>query len=160
MLCAVFALMFMVKANAAQLGDATPDCSPVALADAQPLPLKKFQGDVVYVDFWASWCGPCAKSFPFLNTLHEQYKAQGLKIVGVNMDENTDDALGFLAKIPAKFVIATDRQAQCAQQFDVKAMPSSYLVDRKGMIRHIHLGFRPDEAGQIKDLVEKLLAER
>jgi peroxiredoxin len=95
-----------------------------------------------------------------LNELHGQLKDQGLTVVGVNLDENATDAKAFLAKYPASFNIAADTSKQCAKDFDVKAMPSSYIVDRKGIIHHVHLGFRPGEAQDIRVLVEKLLGDK
>ena len=145
---------------AIEVGANAPDCTLTSMADKQNLSLSQYQGKVLYVDFWASWCGPCAKSFPFLNELHKQLQAQGLQIVGVNLDENTDDAQAFLAKFPASFVVAADVSKQCAKDFEVKAMPSSYLIDRKGAVHHIHLGFKPGEAQEIRALTEKLLSEK
>lgn len=153
------AMLFLQTAAAAGQGDTVPDCQLKALADKQNLSLKSLQGQVLYVDFWASWCGPCAKSFPFLNALHDGLKDKGLKIIGVNMDENAADAEAFLARYPASFTVAADVQEQCAKLFDVQAMPSSYLIDRKGVIRHVHLGFKSDEAEDLKILATKLLAE-
>ena len=80
--------------------------------------------------------------------------------MGVNLDEDMADAKGFLSKYPAQFTILADVSKQCAKDFGVKAMPSSYLVDRKGVIHHIHLGFRPGEAKDLRTLVEKLLNEK
>jgi peroxiredoxin len=76
------------------------------------------------------------------------------------LDENLADAQEFLGKYPAQFTVAADAQQECAKTFDVKAMPSSYLVDRKGQVRHVHLGFKPGEAEELKQLVAKLLAEQ
>ena len=140
-----------------------PDCTLTALDGSKPFTLKQFQGKVLYVDFWASWCGPCAKSFPFLNQLNQletSTKTDGLQIVGINLDENLADAQEFLGKYPAQFTVAADAQQECAKTFDVKAMPSSYLVDRKGQVRHVHLGFKPGEAEELQQLVAKLLAEQ
>lgn len=147
-------------ALAVSVGDAAPDCALSPMDGGQASSLSQYRGNVVYVDFWASWCGPCAKSFPFLNELHGQLKDQGLTVVGVNLDENATDAKAFLAKYPASFNIASDTSKQCAKDFDVKAMPSSYIVDRKGIVHHVHLGFRPGEAQEIRGLVEKLLGDK
>ncbi len=146
--------------TAAEQGDSIPDCTLTASSNASSINLKQFQGKVLYVDFWASWCGPCAKSFPFLNTLDQNFKQRDLQIVGINLDEKFADAQDFLNQYPANFMVATDNNQQCAMGFGVKAMPSSYLVDKKGNIRHIHLGFKPGETEQLIALVEQLLAEQ
>lgn len=142
---------------ASETGQKAPDCRLSYQENGQGRTLNEFQGKVIYVDFWASWCPPCAKSFPFLNDLHHQFRDQGLEILGVNLDENLSDAQEFLDKNPAHFAIMADPDQQCAKQFDVKAMPSSYLIDRNGIIQHIHLGFHPDDAEQLKNQVIQLL---
>lgn len=137
-----------------------PDCSFAATDDgAASYSLKQFQGKVLYVDFWASWCGPCAKSFPFLNQLNHDFKDRGLQVIGINLDEKPADAQDFLSQYPADFMIASGANQQCALDFGVKAMPSSYLVDRQGRIRHIHLGFKAGEAEELTTLIKQLLAE-
>lgn len=153
------ALSFVQTLSAAEQGDAIPDCTLTAADDTTTYNFKQFQGKVLYVDFWASWCGPCGKSFPFLNNLNHTFKERGLQIIGVNLDEKLGDAQDFLAQYPAHFMVATGTNQQCAMEFGVKAMPSSYLVDRKGNIRHVHLGFKPGETEQLTALVEQLLAE-
>jgi thiol-disulfide isomerase/thioredoxin len=144
-------------AYAAETGKAMPDCALSPLGKSETASLKQFKGKVIYVDFWASWCGPCAKSFPFLNEMHQQLNDKGLQIVGVNLDEKPDDAKAFLAKYPSSFTIMADVSKQCAKDFDVKAMPSSYIIDQHGTVQHIHLGFKPGEAKEIRMIVEKLM---
>jgi len=145
---------------ATETGSAMPACLVSPIGETQTEDLLRYKGQVLYVDFWASWCGPCAQSFPFLNEMHNQFKDQGLQIVGVNLDENMDDAKAFLAKHPASFTVVADVSKQCAKAFDVKAMPSSYLIDRKGIIHHVHMGFRLGEADELRVLVEKLLSDK
>jgi thiol-disulfide isomerase/thioredoxin len=144
---------------AAETGSAMPDCALISLTEKQPYDLQQFKGKVIYVDFWTSWCGPCAKSFPFMSELNHDLKDKGLQVIGVNLDESPVDAQSFLARYPANFAIAADTNEQCAKDFGVKAMPSTYLVDRNGTVRHIHLGFRSGEAMELRALVEQLLAE-
>jgi thiol-disulfide isomerase/thioredoxin len=144
---------------AADTGDASPNCALNTIGDTRSIDLRQFRGKVLYVDFWASWCGPCAKSFPFLNELNAEFHERGLEIVGINLDENPEEARNFLAEYPAHFSVATNVNNKCAKDFGVKAMPSSYIVDRHGIIRHLHLGFRPGEAQDLRKLVEQLLAE-
>lgn len=152
--CSANKLVFAVD-----VGQAIPTCKVSAIGEGQALELSQYKGKVLYVDFWASWCGPCAKSFPFLNEMHQQLKDQGLQIMGVNLDENMDDAKAFLTKYPPSFTVMADISKQCAKDFDVKAMPSSYLIDRNGVVQHIHLGFRSEEAKGVRAQVEKLLAK-
>ncbi len=140
-------------------GEPFPDCYLTPLSGGQPVPLRQFQGQVLYVDFWASWCAPCAKSFPFLNTLHAKYQAKGLKIIGVNVDETVADAKAFLVQFPPQFTVVADKNQQCAEAFAVKAMPSSYLIDRHGAVRHIHLGFKSDAIEQLDRVLVQLLTE-
>lgn len=143
-----------------ELPKSVPNCTLKPLNDAPALNFEQFKGKVVYVDFWASWCGPCATSFPFMNNLSRDLKAQGLEVIGVNLDENLEESKQFLEQQPANFIIASDPEQHCAKQFGLKAMPSSYLIDRKGFIRHVHIGFRPGEALEFRALAEKLLAEQ
>ena len=147
-------------AVAVETGAAMPECKLTSLADNQNAELSQFKGKVVYVDFWASWCGPCAKSFPFMNELHRQLNDRGFQIVGVNLDENPADAKEFLAKYPAEFTVLADasEEKRCAKDFNVQAMPSSYLIDREGKVHHVHLGFKPGEAQDVRVMVEKLLS--
>ncbi|MGR9053812.1 MAG: TlpA disulfide reductase family protein [Gammaproteobacteria bacterium] len=145
-------------AIAAKPGEDLPACELVHPAVSEIMNLEAFRGKVIYVDFWASWCPPCAKSFPFMNQLVEEYKGKGLEVIGINMDESADEAAQFLAEHPARFAVMTDPDKSCAHAFDVKAMPSSYLIDRNGVIRHIHYGFRSGAADELKKNIEMLLA--
>jgi thiol-disulfide isomerase/thioredoxin len=161
-LAVLYVLLAMIPVRAtmaADIGSAMPDCTLTSLAEKQTYNLQQFKGKVVYVDFWASWCGPCAKSFPFMNELSRDLKDKGLQVIGINMDEVPAEAQSFLAQYPANFAIAADSKEQCAKDFGVQAMPSTYLVDRNGIVRHVHLGFRAGEATELRTLVEQLLAE-
>jgi peroxiredoxin len=142
-----------------QPGRPAPDCKLSALGEAAEKQLSQYRGKVVYLDFWASWCGPCAQSFPFMNKLHKDFSGKGLQIVGVDLDEDPADAQGFLTKTPAQFTILADASGECPQRFEVKAMPSTYLIDRSGVVRQIHLGFKSSESTQLRQQVEALLEE-
>jgi len=147
------------KAIATDTDSKAPDCALTSINEAKSYALQQFHGKVLYIDFWASWCRPCMKSFPFMNELEQDLKEQGLQVVAINLDESSEDAKAFLAKSPTQFLVAADSNEQCARSFDVKAMPSSYLIDRNGVIRHVQLGFRPGEAKELRTLAEQLLAE-
>ena len=153
------ALALCSPVRAAGPGATPPICALKSLGDRAPLDVRQFKGKVVYIDFWASWCAPCARSFPFMNDLDWEFRDRGLIVLAINLDEKLEDAWAFLAKHPASFALAIDPSGQCPRDFGVRGMPSSYLVDRQGMIRHVHLGFRAGEAEKLLALVEQLLAE-
>jgi len=120
---------------------------------------NSFDNKVVYIDFWASWCKPCKKSFPFLNEMQQRYRDQGLVILAINLDKEPELASKFLQHIPAQFTVAFDQQGVTAEQFHVQGMPSSYLVDRQGNIRARHIGFREQDRGKLEQAVSSLLKE-
>jgi peroxiredoxin len=150
----------MKNALALDVGDKVPACllKKVDASNAE-INLSQFKGQVLYVDFWASWCAPCAQSFPFMNKLDSNLKQAGLQIVAVNLDEKREDAQQFLNKTAANFTVASDADKQCAKDFNVQAMPSTYLIDRKGVVRYVHLGFRAGEVTELQRMTEKLLIE-
>jgi thiol-disulfide isomerase/thioredoxin len=124
-----------------------------------PVNLAAYRGKVVYVDFWASWCAPCRKSFPWMNDLQRRYGARGLAIVAINVDKKEDVARAFLADYPAQFMIAFDPTGMVAEAYRVWTMPSSYLIDRKGTLRSTHRGFFDANKLQIEEEIRQLLAE-
>ena len=151
-------LLLSTSIMAAQLIDRpAPACNLTALNGAPANSLQALKGEVLYVDFWASWCPPCIQSFPFLTGLQQEYGERGLRVVGVNLDEKIVDAEKFLSDYPAGFTIVADLSKQCAKEFDVIAMPSSYLIDREGIVRYIHRGFRQGETKELRLIVEQLL---
>ena len=119
--------------------------------------LADYRGEVVVLDFWASWCVPCRRSFPWLNQMQQKYGEEGLVVVGVNMDASADDAQAFLDDFPAKFKIIYDQDGVLARQFDVVAMPSSYVIDRNGDIVANHLGFKVKKQDEYELLIKETL---
>jgi cytochrome c biogenesis protein CcmG/thiol:disulfide interchange protein DsbE len=115
---------------------------PVAGNAADALDLGDYQGKVVVLDFWASWCVPCRHSFPWMNEIQEKYADEGLVVIAVNLDNQASDAEAFLQKYPAKFSIHYDHERQLARQYAVEAMPSSFLIGRDGTVKERHLGFK------------------
>lgn len=154
----ILLLAFSPISFAIDTGASMPACTLTDISKNSDVSMPT-SGKVVYVDFWASWCGPCGESFPFMNKLHHDLEAKGLQVIAINLDENVDDARLFLKNKTAEFKIASDINAQCAQKFDVQAMPSTYLIDRKGIVRQIHFGFRTGEAEEFRRKVQALLEE-
>lgn len=123
------------------------------------LSLADFKGKVVLVDFWASWCGPCRQSFPWMNKLQKTYQAEGLEVVAINLDQDVELAKEFLQEVPAQFTVLLDTDAQLPGEYGVMGMPSSYLIDRSGKIRAQHIGFHSDRVKGYEDTIKALLAE-
>jgi cytochrome c biogenesis protein CcmG/thiol:disulfide interchange protein DsbE len=142
-----------------------PAAGPPAKAPAFSLPARHgslssndLAGKLVYVDFWASWCGPCRMSFPWLKTLHEQYGGKGLFVVAINLDKDHEAAMEFLEDFPAPFVVAFDPGGRTAEAFNVSAMPSSFLVGPDGTILYAQAGFDPKETGKVEQKIKEALS--
>ncbi len=149
-----FALSTM-PALALEVGDAAP---AFKLATAStPLELSSLKGKVVYVDFWASWCGPCKQSFPWMNEMQAKFAARGLEVVAINVDAKLADAQRFLASTPAKFTVAFDAAGDTPKQFAIKGMPTSYLIDRRGKITRVHSGFRDSDRAELEGAIAAAL---
>jgi cytochrome c biogenesis protein CcmG/thiol:disulfide interchange protein DsbE len=127
---------------------------------AAPLDLAALRGHVVYVDFWASWCAPCRESFPWMQALKSTYEAQGLTIVAVNVDTDSRDAEKFLVQYKPTFEVRFDPKGELAEFYSLKGMPSSVLIDRHGVTRFTHTGFRPVDAPIYEAQLRALLAEK
>ncbi len=115
---------------------------PITANAANTLNLSDYQGKVVVLDFWASWCVPCRRSFPWMNEMQQKYGDDGLVIIAVNLDNESSDARKFLQQYPAEFWISYDHDRQLVRKYAVEAMPSSFLIGRDGSIIERHLGFK------------------
>ncbi|MCL2919132.1 TlpA family protein disulfide reductase [Shewanella litorisediminis] len=121
--------------------------------------LSDYRGKVVYVDFWASWCGPCRKSFPWMNDMHRRYRDKGLVIVAINLDTDSSDAKPFLDDLKPEFVIGYDREGEVARSFDLLGMPSSFLFDKSGNLIKTHVGFFSERAREYEAELVTLLEQ-
>ncbi|MCG8381702.1 MAG: TlpA family protein disulfide reductase [Gammaproteobacteria bacterium] len=119
--------------------------------------LEQFRGQVVYLDFWASWCAPCRASFPWMNGLHEKYAGDGFVILAVNLDKFAGLREAFLKEIPARFSIAYDHHEHVAEQYGIDLMPTAVLISREGFILEKHVGFRQSQASQYEREIRRAL---
>lgn len=159
MTLAVVASLTCLTANATEIGQPAPQFTLPTLQQDTPTSLKQFAGKVVYVDFWASWCAPCRTSFPLLNKLHEKLKSKGFEVVGINLDEDTANAEKFLKEFPVGFTVLRDAKGEWADQFVVESMPTSFILDKQGVVRHIHHGFTSNDVKELEEKITALLAK-
>ena len=146
-------------AQAAAIGDIAP---AFALPTAQGgnVTLEQLRGQVVYVDFWASWCGPCRRSFPWMNEMQQRYGHRGVTIVAVNVDTKREDAERFLRQYPATFAVVYDSAGATPGAYAVKAMPSSYLIDPQGRIAGVEHGFLDERRAALEEKIRSLIVAR
>ena len=154
-------LSFMpVSLHALSAGDRAPAFVLPSLSDGKAVKYSPAAGQVTYIDFWASWCGPCRASFPVLERLHSQYGSQGFSVLAVNVDARKQDATGFLKANPVSYPLLYDQRQTLPESYGVKGMPSAYLVDSKGTIRLVHEGFRKGDGEKLEKAIKILLAEK
>ena len=122
--------------------------------------LEQYRGKYVYLDFWASWCGPCRQSFPWMNEMQAKYGAQGLQVIGVNVDTKPEEARNFLADMPARFVVAFDPVGAAPLSYGIKGMPSSVLIGPDGKVVFEHSGFRPADRAELEGKIKSTLGAK
>jgi len=129
-------------------------------AAGQNVDLDKLRGSVVYVDFWASWCSPCKRSFPWMNEMTRKYGPKGLTIVAINVDKKREDAEKFLRLAPAEFTVVYDPAGKVPAAWQVRAMPSSYLVDASGKVVLVESGFKDERKDEVEERIRAALGVR
>jgi thiol-disulfide isomerase/thioredoxin len=127
---------------------------------AAALDLESLRGRVVYLDFWASWCAPCRQSFPWMQSMKAAHEREGLTVIAVNLDPSREDAERFLAKFKPDFDVRFDPQGSAAERFKIHGMPTSVIIDRHGVQRFTHIGFRSVDEAAYEDQLRRLLAEK
>jgi thiol-disulfide isomerase/thioredoxin len=138
---------------------AAPGTPSIDRAPAASFDLASYRGQVVYLDFWASWCAPCKHSFPWLKEMDAKHATQGLVILAVDVDRDPKAAAAFLADMKPGFRILDDPGGALATAYKLEAMPSSFLYDRKGSLRGTHLGFKTSDRDEIEKEILELLRE-
>lgn len=159
--CALLAGLLLAVPHVQALGKGVP-APEIGLKDlaGEPVTLEALKGQVVLVDFWASWCAPCREELPVLEALYKKYRAQGLVIVGVGLDKDAKNLGKFLRATPLSFRIVHDAAGAVADRYAPPKMPSSYLVDRKGIVRYVHAGFKAADKVPLEREIKALLAEK
>lgn len=121
--------------------------------------LKNYRGKIVYLDFWASWCQPCRKSFGWMNKMQKAYGEEGFSVIAINLDESRDQANKFLKQVPANFDVAFDPKGNTAESYQVKAMPSSYIIDKKGNLIYANKGFRANDEEKLEAKIRNIVRQ-
>lgn len=120
--------------------------------------VSDLRGRFVYLDFWASWCGPCRQSFPWMSALQSRYSKEQLLVIGMNVDAKRADADRFLARNPAGFALAFDARGESAKKLAIKTMPTSVLINPEGRVVWVHQGFRTEDEAQLTTQVAAALS--
>ena len=155
----LWALLVSRAAGAGEAGTPAPDFElPSLLEPSQTLALADFRGQVVYLDFWASWCGPCRRSFPVLEQLYADFADQGFTVLAVNVDEETELALDFLERYPVTYPLLLDPEGNTPGLYAIKGMPTAFLIDREGVVQHVHEGFKKSDGEAMRQTIEQMLA--
>ena len=127
--------------------------------DGRTVTLGQYKGDVVMINFWASWCGPCRQEMPLLDSIYKQYKDMGFVLLGVNVEPDAHNANGWLKKTPVSYPILYDPKSQVSQLYQVQAMPTTVIVDRQGIVRFVHNGYVPGDENQYMNSIRALIVQ-
>lgn len=145
-------------ACALSAGAATPGFALPARAGGT-LSLDQLKGQVVMVNFWATWCGPCRQEMPLLEQIQQKYEPLGFTVVGINVEPDSAAAQAWLTGVGVTFPILFDRENTVAAAFGVEGMPSTVFIDRNGAVRYVHRGYKPGDESKYSDMIRSLVKE-
>lgn len=139
-------------------GRAAPDFA-LKSSSGENLRLSEYRGDVVMINFWATWCGPCRQEMPLLDELYSRYERVGFNLLGVNIDDDSRRAMQMIEELGVNFPVLFDARKEVSKLYEVEAMPVTVLVDREGNVRYVHHGYKPGYEDKYLDQVRSLLRE-
>jgi thiol-disulfide isomerase/thioredoxin len=154
---AIITFLLIVFWGSSSAQSIAPDFSLKELSSDAVHQLKDYRGRVVYLDFWASWCGPCRQSLPALDKLQQEYSPQDFVVLAINLDEQNEDALAFLEQYPVSYTVLTEKTGKTQRAYELVGLPSSVLIDQRGEIIGMFQGFHPDHIRRIKKALSYLL---
>ena len=159
----MFALVFCVfaatsLASSGLEGQAAPDFA-LKSSTGENLRLSEYRGDVVMINFWATWCGPCRQEMPLLDELYNRYQRVGFNLLGVNIDDDSRRAMQMVEELGVNFPVLFDARKEVSELYKVNAMPVTVIVDRQGTVRYVHHGYKPGYEDKYLDQVRSLLRE-
>jgi len=159
----IIALVFSVfaassLASSGMEGHTAPDFA-LKSSTGENLRLSEYRGDVVMINFWATWCGPCRQEMPLLDELYSRYQRVGFNLLGVNIDDDSRRAMQMAEELGINFPVLFDAQKEVSKLYEVEAMPVTVLVDREGTVRYVHHGYKPGYEDKYLDQIRSLLRE-
>ena len=158
MLFGVSALVLATAAGAVTQSDPAPDFTLKSL-EGSNLRLEEYRGQVVLINFWATWCGPCRQEMPILDRLHQRYEDTGFAVLGVNVEGAAGPAQNLVDQTGVSFPVLIDEGQKVSEAYHLEAMPSTYVVDRDGNVRYVHRGYKPGDEDKYVEVVKALIRE-
>ncbi|KZX76467.1 hypothetical protein A3715_05210 [Oleiphilus sp. HI0009] len=155
----IFILLLLISSISRADFVAAPDFHLKELANDTMHRLSDYRGTVIYLDFWASWCGPCRQSLPALDRLQKEFSPDDFQVIAINLDEDSAEALGFLADYPVDYTVLTEKTGKTQRAYHLVGLPSSFLIDQRGEVIGSFQGFKPDHIPKVKRAVNYLLEE-
>ncbi len=145
-------------ASSGLTGQVAPDFA-LKSSSGDNLRLSEYRGDVVMVNFWATWCGPCRQEMPLLDELYSRYERVGFSLLGVNIDDDSRKAMSMVSELGVSFPVLFDARKEVSKLYEVEAMPVTVLIDREGTVRYVHHGYKPGYEDKYLDQIRSLLRE-
>ncbi len=155
----LLALTLILSSAACAAGDAPAPAFTLPARGGSTVNLSQFKGQVVMINFWASWCVPCRKEMPLLETIYKKYKPLGFTLIGVNVEPDQKDAESFLKQTPVSFPVLFDAKSQVSGMYNVQVMPTTVFIDRKGIVRMVHQSYQDGAENEYMDQIRTLLRE-
>ena len=157
----LIAILIVGGITSASSGEANGPAPAFTLTSisGQTASLNQYKGQVVMVNFWATWCGPCQQEMPLLDQMYKKFKPTGFTLLGVNVDKDVPTVKDLLTRKPVTFPILLDPTNQVSKAYHVNDMPSTVIIDRKGDIRYVHRGYKPGDENEYQNRIRQLIAE-
>jgi len=151
-------MLLSVSSHAVDVREEAPDFTLKSL-EGTNLRLEEYRGQVVLINFWASWCGPCRQEMPLLDRLHHRYEDTGFAVLGINVEGEIKPAQKVVDKTNVTFPVLIDEEQKVSEMYSLEAMPSTIVVDRDGIVRYIHRGYKPGDEAKYVEVVKQLIRE-
>ena len=147
-----------VLAQAVGVEQTAPDFTLKSL-EGTNLRLDEYRGQVVLLNFWASWCGPCRQELPLLDRINARYQDAGFAVIGVNVEGQMGPASEMAKKAGISFPTLVDENQRVSEMYELEAMPTSVVLDRDGVVKYVHRGYKPGDEAKYVEVVKKLISE-